>query len=188
MYYNGAEGDQSPVARPDSGPSRWERAERYGRDLGVVAWQQWQQTATGREVAFAANSQTIALPERTWHPEFMKTGGAEYGLNETLLKEMLPRLFPARVDCVSLRVGDLAILGVPGEMTATLGLKVKAEATRITGARHAVIGGLADVWISYILSSEEYERGGYESSVSFYGRSLGDTIVTGALAGAEKLR
>ena len=42
MYYNGAEGDQAPHGRPDAGSSRWERAERYGRDLGIVAWKQWQ--------------------------------------------------------------------------------------------------------------------------------------------------
>jgi hypothetical protein len=187
MYFNGAQGDQSPVSRADSGDSRWERAERYGRDLGVVAWNQWQKTPTRQDVAFDYKRQTITLPERGWHPDFMKTGGAEYGLNEKLLKEMLPRLFPTQVDSLSLRLGDLVIVGIPGEMTATLGLKVKSEAGRLTGARHPVIGGLADVWVSYILPTEEYRRGGYESSVSFYGETLGDTIVTGALAGVTKL-
>jgi hypothetical protein len=136
---------------------------------------------------FAHHRHTIALPERTWHPEFMKTGGAEYGLNEKLLKEMLPQLFPAQVDSLSLRLGDLVIVGIPGEMAASLGLKVKSETSRITGAGHPVIGGLADVWVSYILPAAEYRRGGYESSVSFYGETLGDTIVAGALAGVEKL-
>ena len=42
MYYNGAEGDQSPVPPPDSG-SRWERAERYGREMGILAWRVWEQ-------------------------------------------------------------------------------------------------------------------------------------------------
>jgi hypothetical protein len=188
MYFNGAEGDQSPVARPDSGPSRWERAERFGRDLGVVAWRQWQETRTQPDVPFAFHSHTIALPERTWHPEFMKTGGAEYGLTEELLREMLPRLFPAQVDSISLRLGDLLIVGIPGEMAAALGQEIKSEARRITGAAHPVIGGLADVWISYMLPAEEYRRGGYESSVSFYGETLGETIVRGALAGVEGLR
>jgi hypothetical protein len=187
MYYNGAEGDQSPVARADSGDSRWERAERYGRDLGVVAWKQWQKTPTRPDVAFLYQRNTITLPERGWHPDFMKTGGAEYGLNENLLREMLPRLFPTQVDMLSLRLGDLAIVGVPGEMTASLGLKVKSETARLTGAQHPTIGGLADVWISYILPAAEYRRGGYESSMSFYGETLGETIVSGALAGVAKL-
>ena len=187
MYYNGAEGDQAPLGRSDAGSSRWERAERYGRDLGIVAWKQWQRTATRPDVAFAYHLHTIALPDRTWHPDFMKTGGAEYGLTEELFKEMLPRMFPLQAESISLQFGDLLIVGIPGEMAASLGLKVKSESQRITGAGHPVIGGLADVWLSYILPTEEYRRGGYESSVSFYGEKLGDTIVAGAIAGVSEL-
>ena len=32
-------------------------------------------------------------------------------------------------------------------------------------------------WISYMLSKEEYEKGGYKASVSFYGPTLGPLIV-----------
>ena len=187
MYYNGAEGDQAPVGRPDAGTSRWERAERYGRDLGIVAWKQWQATKTSADVSFGYHSSSIVLPERTWHPDFMKTGGAEYGLSEKLFKEMLPVLFPAKVDSVSLRLGDLLIVGIPGEMAASLGMKIKSQVGRNTSAKNPVIGGLADQWISYMLPTEEYRRGGYESSVSFYGETLGDTIVTGAITGASEM-
>ncbi|MBI3839935.1 MAG: neutral/alkaline non-lysosomal ceramidase N-terminal domain-containing protein [Planctomycetia bacterium] len=188
MYYNGAEGDQAPIGRSDAGTSRWERAERYGRDLGIVAWTQWKQTKTLEDVAFAYHLHTVPLPERTWHPDFMKTGGAEYGLSEKLFEEMLPVMFPSQAESISLRLGDLLIVGIPGEMAASLGLKVKSESGRISGARHPVIGGLADAWISYILPAEEYRRGGYESSVSFYGEKLGDAIVTGVIAGVGELK
>ena len=50
-----------------------------------------------------------------------------------------------------------------------------------------MIGGLADQWISYILPKDEYHKAGYESSVSFYGETLGDTIVAGAIEGVGKL-
>src|SRR6185437_12118851 len=103
MYYNGAEGDQAPIGRADDGTSRWERAERYGRDLGILAWKQWQTTKTSPDVSFAFHSHAIALPARTWHPDFMKTGGAEYGLSEKLFKEMLPVLFPDKADSITLR-------------------------------------------------------------------------------------
>ena len=46
MFFNGAQGDQSPVGRPDSGSSRWEAAERYGRELGIQTWSTWQATKT----------------------------------------------------------------------------------------------------------------------------------------------
>ena len=187
MYYNGAEGDQAPAGRPDAGESHWERAERYGRDLGVVAWKQWQTTKPEPGAKLAYSRHSIDLPQRTWHPDFTKTGGAEYGLTEKLLTEMLPRMFPASADSVSLRLGDLVIVGIPGEMAASLGLKIKAETARLTGAKHPVIGGLADQWISYILPKDEYHKAGYESSVSFYGETLGDTIVAGAIDGVSKL-
>jgi neutral ceramidase len=187
MYYNGAEGDQAPIARFNSGDSHWERAERYGRDLGIVAWRQWEVTKTAPNAVLACHLQHVQLPERTWHPDFKKTGGEEYGLDEKLLTEMLPKLFPAETDLISLRLGDLVIVGIPGEMAAKLGLEIKSQTEQITGAKHAVIGGLADAWLSYILPAEEYLKGGYETSVSFYGPKLGETIAAGALAGVKRL-
>jgi len=128
------------------------------------------------------------LPENRWHADFMKTGGAEYGLSEQLLKKMLPLLFPRQTTSGSLRLGDLLIVGVPGELQAALGLEIKSRARKITGAHYVAIGGLANEWISYILSAEQYQRGGYEASVSFYGPTLGPRIVEGAIAGVKKLK
>ena len=73
-------------------------------------------------------------------------------------------------------------------MAAALGLEVKEHARRITGATHPVIGGLANEWISYILSADAYRAGHYEASISFYGETLGATIIEGALAGVRELR
>ena len=68
MYYNGAEGDQAPVSRPDAGYSRWERAERYGTGCGHSGWKQWQSTKTAADAPLAYHAHLIALPERSWHP------------------------------------------------------------------------------------------------------------------------
>ena len=188
MYANGAEGDQTTIARPNSGESHWERAERYGRDLAVKAWDVWQKTSPAGNPDFGFWRQEIELPKRQWHPNFRETGGKEYGMTEELLREMLPKLFPTRTASVSLRLGDLLIVGIPGELAAKLGLEVKRRAGEITGARHPIIGGLADEWISYILPIEQYSMGKYEASMSFYGPTLADVIVKGALAGVENLQ
>jgi len=187
MYYNGAEGDQSPRSRPNSGDSRWEQAERYGRELGIVVEKQSQSITTLAGAAFGFHREKISLPDRGWHPDFLKTGGEEYALSEAILTEMLPRMFPAETASGCLHLGDLMIVGVPGEMTASLGLQIKTAAQQKTGAKHPVIGGLADEWISYILPPEEYDVGGYEASVSFYGRTLGPVIVEGAIKGVNQL-
>ena len=187
MYFNGAQGDQSPVGRPDSGPSRWEAAERYGRELGIQAWRTWEGTKTAHDVPLDYHAQPIELPRPTWHADFKQTGGEEYNLTEVLLNKMLPLICPPHSTSVSLRLGQLLVVGIPGEATAELGLKIKAEAVKVSGSRHVAVGGLADEWISYILSEDEYRQGGYEASVSFYGPTLGKTVVDGALAGVKNL-
>lgn len=186
LFYNGAEGDQSPVPPQEAG-SRWERAERYGREMGILAWRLRETIKPGEAKAFGHRTERIALPERRWHPDFMKTGGAEYGLNEAMMRDFLTALQPTETRSTCLRLGQLLILGVPGEMAADLGLELKARARAITGAKHPTIGGLADEWISYILSAEEWRKGGYEASVSFYGETLGATMVEGVLRAATRL-
>jgi len=188
MYYNGAQGDQSPVPRPDSG-SAWERAERYGRELGIVAWREWERIKPRRSPEFAYHTVPITLPKRTWHPDFMATGGKEYGLNEKNISQFLEQLAPAETHSTSLRLGDLVIVGVPGELASGLGLKVKSAVREKLGVKHVAIGGLADEWVSYILTPEEYTKGGgYEASMSFYGATLGPTIVEGVIRSAVELK
>ncbi|MGQ9576884.1 MAG: neutral/alkaline non-lysosomal ceramidase N-terminal domain-containing protein [Thermoguttaceae bacterium] len=186
MYYNGAQGDQSPVARPDSG-GNWEKAERYGRELGIQVWRQWQKITPQPGAILAFATETITLPARSPHPDFMKTGGTEYGLSEKLAGQMLALLFPSTTHSTSLRLGDLLIVGIPGEMTAELGMSVKSRVRGATGLAHVAIGGLADEWLSYILSPDEYHKGGYEASMSFYGATLGQVIADGAVRGALRV-
>jgi hypothetical protein len=180
MYYNGAEGDQSPT--PPSGcGSNWERAERYGREMGILAWRTWEKVRPRAVKVFEYRTGSIVLPQPQPHPDFMKTGGAEYGLDPATMKEFLARLVPPATHSTFLRLDDWVILGVPGEMAAQLGLEAKSETRRITGAGCVTIGGLADEWVSYALPAEEYRKGGYEASMSFYGETLGSTLVEGVV-------
>ena len=185
MYNNGAQGDQTTIGRPSGGDSNWERAAQYGLELGLLTVGEWKAIETRRDVAFDFHLQPIDLPETSWHPDFMSTGGAEYGLTEEMLTELLPRMQPAQTTSGSVRLGDLLIIGIPGEMSAELGLNLKAKAKEMTGIAHPVIGGLANEWISYILTAEAYRTGRYEASVSFYGETLGETMTTGAIQGIE---
>jgi hypothetical protein len=186
MYFNGAEGDQSPVARADSG-GNWEKAERYGRELGIIVWREWQKVEPKPSPAPAIHTEEIALPPCAWHAAAMKTGGAEYGLSNALAGPLLTLLFPGKTHSTSLRLGDLLIVGVPGEMTAELGLSLKSRVRAAAGTPHVVIGGLADEWVSYIVSVQQYRKGGYEASMSFYGEAIGQVIADGAARGASRL-
>lgn len=187
MFYNGAEGDQAPTARPDSGDSHWEKAERYGRELGIQVWRLWQRIRPRADASLQVHLEPLALPARTWHPDFLQTGGAEYGLTETSVRTLIDAMVPVASHSLSVRLGDLAIVGVPGELAAELGAEVREQVRRATGLSHVTIGGLADEWDSYILSADQYRRGGYEASMSFYGAGLGEAIVRGVERGAGAL-
>jgi neutral ceramidase len=187
MFYNGAEGDQSPVPPADCG-SNWERAERYGREMGIITWRTWEKIQPKAVSAFAYHTARIALPKRQWHPDFMKTGGAEYGLNDANMQAFVEQLVPSETSSTCLRLGELIILGVPAELAAQLGLEAKAKAREYTGASCVAVGGLANEWISYALSAEEYAKGGYEASVSFYGEPLGPMLVDAAANAAQGLK
>ena len=125
MYYNGAQGDQSPVPRKDSGGS-WERAECYGRELGITVWREWQGIELVPSPGFSCHIEEIELPECTPHKDFMNTGGTEYGLTQELMKNLLELLVPSRTHSISLRIGDLLIAGIPGEMIYQLGMSVRS--------------------------------------------------------------
>jgi len=174
MYYNGAEGDQSPIGI--SGVSHYEKAEIYGRALAIKTFGAYQEIETESEIEFNYNYSKVELPQRRVHPSFMETGGAEYNLTPEALDVVLHVMSPASTNIGALRIGDLLIVGAPGELTAGLGLHIKNQLIE-SGIKHPTIGGLANEWISYILSADQYNHGaGYEASVSFYGDKLGGII------------
>jgi hypothetical protein len=184
MFYNGAEGDQSVVAR--GAGSHYEKAERYGRKIATEAVDVYRDIKPVEGAAFGYHYRIVQLPEREAHPGFMETGGREYGLNEESIQVLLEQIFPVQTSVAACRLGELLIVGAPGEMTAALGLEIKA-ALREAGISYPVIGGLANQWISYILSEDEYNKSGYEASVSYYGSGLGKVMVKAMLDTARPL-
>ena len=184
LFYNGAEGDQSVVAR--GAGSHYEKAELYGRQIAIEAVDVYRDIKPVEDAAFGYHYRIVQLPQRRAHPGFMETGGREYGLNEETIQVLLDQIFPAQTPVAACRLGELLIVGAPGEMTAELGLEIKA-ALKEKGISYPAIGGLANQWISYILSEEEYEKSGYEASVSYYGKELGKVMVEAMLDTATPL-
>lgn len=185
MYYNGAEGDQSPVYNGKGGA--YEKIQGYGKIMAEKALSVYNsvQTKKGNELVYSY--QIIDLPEQVAHPDFMETGGAEYGLNEQTVKVIMDALGPKKVGMGSVRIGDFVLVGIPGELVAELGIKIK-DSLKSDKVKHVAIGGLANEWISYILTEDEYVNGSsYEASVSFYGPKLGEIITNSAIKTANLL-
>lgn len=185
MYYNGAEGDQSPVL--DASGDAYTKIQIYGKQVAEKAFEIYQTIKPKEVKRFSYNYQTIDLPEHQAHPSFMKTGGEEYGLTEETVKVVMNMLAPEKAGIGAVRIGDLIIAGVPGELTAVLGKQIKND-LKSKSVSNVAIGGLANEWISYILNRDQYINGeGYESSVSFFGPDLGRIITAKTIETASPL-
>jgi hypothetical protein len=61
-------------------------------------------------------------------------------------------------------LGDIALVGVPGELFTKLGIIMK----RLSPFRYTFIIQLANDWIGYIPDKQAYELGGYQTWTGFH--------------------
>ena len=68
------------------------------------------------------------------------------------------------------RLGDLVLVGVPGEYFVELGLQIK-EGIKEDGAKQVMICGFANGNVGYIPARRAYPKGGYEvaEAYKYYG-------------------
>jgi len=178
LYVNGAVGDLSPQGA--QGPSPFARAEDYGRKLAAAALRLLPAIETEPEPAFGWYMEKTALPERTPPPALLDSAGPEYGLTPENIQFVIEALSPEDAYFSALRIGGLHAVAIPGELSAALGLEIK-DALRSEGAAYPAVFGLGNEWISYMLTPEQYDAGGYEAGVSFYGRDFGPFVVEQSL-------
>jgi neutral ceramidase len=79
-----------------------------------------------------------------------------------------PRVLPLQL----VRIGDLAIIAVPGEFTTMSGRRVMGTVmNRLNpvGVRYAVIAGLSNAYAGYVTTHEEYDDQRYEGASTHFG-------------------
>jgi len=186
MYSNGAQGDIGPAG--GHGPSPYARAESHGRSLAIQVLDMVDEIETESDVEFEFAMHTLDLPPRTVPPALLESAGPEYGIDESNAQVLIEALVPKSSYLGVLKLGDLLAVSIPGELFSKLGLEVKAS-LESAGAEHPIIVGLGNEWVSYMMPPEEFDQGGYEPGVSFYGETLGPEVVRQAIvAGKEVLR
>jgi neutral ceramidase len=87
----------------------------------------------------------------------------------------------------AVRIGDLAIVGIPGEPTSVLGNQIKAAGLKM-GFKTVLVCSHVNGWMGYVLDPADYDQGEYEATLSFYGREEGPKLVKAAVAALGKLR
>jgi hypothetical protein len=92
---------------------------------------------------------------------------------------------PDRAEVMALRVGSLAVVGLPGEVFCEFGLEIQ----RRCPAGQVLVVELANDAIGYLPTPEAFEQGGYESSPGStrYTASAGRRLCDAALGLLEEL-
>lgn len=122
----------------------------------------------------------ISLDPIKPHPTMAKS----YGVPEMFADSIVGQFAPSKASITAFRIGKLAVVGVPGEPTSVLGRQIR-DAGRRMGFSSVLVCSHVNGWVGYILSPEDYDLGGYEATLSFYGREEGAKVVT---AGIEALK
>jgi hypothetical protein len=92
---------------------------------------------------------------------------------------------PDRVEVMAVRVGELAIVGLPGEVFCEFGLELK----RRSPAPHTLVVELSNDAIGYLPTQESFAQGGYEVAVgsTLYAPGAGERLVESAVALLQRL-
>ncbi len=147
---------------------------------------------------FAAEMSTLKLQRRQPSEQQLKT--AEEFLrsdpNGATTKHVYARQWlnmrehPVKEDetyISAMRFGDLALVGLPGEVFVELGLAIK----RRSPFRKTMVLELANDWIGYVPTKRAFEEGSYETDLAYSSRSqpeAGDLMVEEALRLLERLK
>jgi neutral ceramidase len=88
-----------------------------------------------------------------------------------LVNRLLP-VVAQRAPVQLLRVGPLYLIGIPGEVTITAGLRLRRTVAGIVGAdlSTVLVAGYSNGYIHYVTTPEEYDDQQYEGASTLFGR------------------
>lgn len=190
LFLPGPLGDQAPreprssvevpPARPAAEPGE-ALAEQVGAALAQSALEVADELEVVRRAELASASEKLTLPPlkfrrfcALWWLAPMVRGGAD-------------RLLSEEVTVHSLALGPARIVALPAEPTSAVGTAIRS-AMRAHAAKAVpfVVAHTGD-WIGYSVTADRYERGGYESCLSFHGPDMGARLVEAAAHAAQQL-
>lgn len=82
------------------------------------------------------------------------------------------RFIQEQVPVQLLRIGQLHLIGIPGEVTITAGLRMRREVAAAVGADldDVLVAGYSNAYIHYVTTPEEYEEQRYEGGSTLFGK------------------
>jgi hypothetical protein len=176
LFLPGAIGDMSPASK---GATPKEQVRYFAQQFESGPWEAAPLNLEPMRVV------RIPLGELSVsaHPDFARLNKIPAPLASSIVQQFAPK----SGDLTVVRMGKLAIVGVPGEPTAELGRKIRSIGLGL-GFRAVLTVSHVNGWMGYILAPDDYERGGYEASLAFHGKDFGALIVQRAREGLQAIR
>ncbi|MCX7597292.1 MAG: hypothetical protein N2512_00265 [Armatimonadetes bacterium] len=176
IYANGTCGDIFWIDTdkpPPEHPTPFFHIERVGRLLAAEAYRQWQNIvdwtteaqvgAAWAEVPFCRRRPT---PEQMKEAKKLLAGPPDPANQEWVYANELVRLEQEpeerMVPIQAMRIGDVGIVGLPGEVFVEIGLAIKRQSPFV----RTVIAELANDWAGYIPTDVALREGSYETRLA----------------------
>lgn len=172
ISFPGALGDVSPNFG-DGTPA--EKVDRFVTKVqGLIAAPKPSQILSLRP-GFNIGLYPFVAPPAVPHPNFAKTNR----IPDVLAKLTVAKFAPHWMQLTTIAIGNkLVIVGVSGEPTSELGRSIETE-MRKQGYSQVWVVAHVNGWAGYMLEPDDYDRGGYEAELSFYGRDERKAILEG---------
>jgi len=166
LFTSGTAGDIVPLKR-GKGP-------RYqiGRALAGAVVRGLQFVPMSDDLALEAMKTTVEIPlKKDLSPDRIMDADGEEGYLTTEIQV--------------LRLGDIYLLGLPGEVLVEVGLEIKKRA----GIEKLIVSSLSNDVIGYVCHAEAYDEGGYEpTSGTNLAKGAGELIIDRALELLKQIR
>jgi len=157
LFLLGLAGNTVPIQR-GAGPCA-----QIGKAVGGQAVRQLQFVATSDDVALNARSRQVAFPLKQAPADKAETATLESITTEIQV----------------LRLGDIYLLGLPGEVLVEVGREIRRKA----GIENLIIATVTNDTIGYVCHGRAYDEGGYEAEAgASLAQGAGEIMVREALA------
>jgi hypothetical protein len=204
LFLNGCCGDVNHVDYRDQPQGRgFQMTQRVGYMLGAAAHQAINSGAPVRVDGLRVSREQVALErlkisasDRRWCEEILEQAriqppqGQVDGVPDVYYAELRLRMWdeqdhPDHAEVMVTRIGDVPVVGLPGEAFCQLGLEIK----RRSPTRNTLVVELANDAIGYLPTRESFDQGGYEttSGSTFYEPGSAERIVESAVTQLERL-
>ena len=198
LFLNGPCGDVNHLDYTDLLQGRgFQMTQRVGYMLAVSARETIQRSVPVEGTSIRLSHEKVALPrlriteeERAWcerviaEAERSNSPGLVDGLPDEFYARTRLKMYRAQhtddlVEVMAIRIGDVGIVGLPGEILCELGIAIAGRSP----ARHTLIVELANDAIGYIPTREAYAQGGYEVTpgATWYQPGCGEALMEAAV-------